>query len=102
MRRLLVGLAMLSLVGCSNGNTADTAQKAASREIPVTSKSPEAIAHFQQGRMLVENQRAAEAAADLSVRPVAPHETGHVADVVLEGFGRSTSSGWRRITSMNE
>ena len=64
MKKLLVCLAMLPLFGCA-GSTPETAQKSAIRDIPVTSKSPEAIDHFQKGRTLFENQRPAEAAAEL-------------------------------------
>ena len=64
MKKLLVCLAMLPLFGCA-GSTLDTPQKSATRDIPVTSKSPEAIGHFEKGRTLFENQRPAEAAAEL-------------------------------------
>jgi tetratricopeptide (TPR) repeat protein len=63
MKKLLVSLAMLPLFGCA-GSTPETAQKSATRDIPITSKSPEAVDHFQKGRTLFENQRPAEAAAE--------------------------------------
>src|SRR5437879_1518718 len=64
MKKLLVCLAMLPLFGCA-GSTPETAQKRATRDIPITSKSPEAITHFQKGQMLFENSRRPEAAAEL-------------------------------------
>jgi tetratricopeptide (TPR) repeat protein len=63
MKKLLVCLAMLPLFGCA-GSIPETPQKSATREIPITSKSPEAVDHFQKGRTLFENQRLAEAAAE--------------------------------------
>ena len=64
MKKLLTCLGMLTLSACA-GSTPDSAQKSASRDIPITSTSPEAIDHFQKGRTLVENQRPAEAVAEL-------------------------------------
>src|SRR2546427_312418 len=64
MKKLLVCLAMLPLFGCA-GTPPETAQRSATRDIPVPSKSPEAIDHFEKGRTLFENQRPAEAAAEL-------------------------------------
>jgi tetratricopeptide (TPR) repeat protein len=64
MKQLLVSLAMLPLFGCA-GSTPETAQKSATRDIPITSKSPEAIDHFRKGQTLFENSRRPEAAAEL-------------------------------------
>jgi tetratricopeptide (TPR) repeat protein len=64
MKKLFVCLAMLPLFGCAGG-APETPPKSATRDIPVTSKSPDAVDHFQKGRTLFENQRPAEAAAEL-------------------------------------
>ena len=64
MKTLLICLGMLTLSACA-GSTPDNAQKSGSRDIPITSTSPEAIDHFQKGRTLVENQRPAEAVTEL-------------------------------------
>ena len=64
MKKLLVCLAMLPLFGCA-ASTPETAQKSATRDIPITSKSPEAIDHFRKGQTLFENSRRPEAAAEL-------------------------------------
>src|SRR5205823_3033694 len=58
MKRLLVSLATLSLVACSGTTPAEPPKPA---EIPITSKSPQAIDHFKKGRDLAENLRLPEA-----------------------------------------
>jgi tetratricopeptide (TPR) repeat protein len=64
MKRLLVSLGVvLSLISCSSAPAPEPTKPPA--EIPITSKSPEAIEHFKKGRDLVDNQRPAEAAVEL-------------------------------------
>jgi tetratricopeptide (TPR) repeat protein len=64
MKRLLILLGViLSFVSCSTAPAPEPAKPPS--EIPITSKSPEAIDHFKKGRDLVDNQRPAEAAAEL-------------------------------------
>src|SRR5260221_711750 len=64
MKRLLVSLAALSLFSCSSA-PAPEAPKAPA-EMPITSKSPEAIDHFKKGRDLYDNQRVVEATAEFN------------------------------------
>jgi Flp pilus assembly protein TadD len=59
MRRLFVSLGALVLFACS-GST-PPAEQPKPEEIPITSKSPEAIDHFKKGRDLAENIRMPEA-----------------------------------------
>src|SRR5688500_18820785 len=57
------------LIGCSSqpASTTESQQpNATSATIPVTSKSPEAVAHFQNGEMLLDNLRTSEAAEAFS------------------------------------
>src|SRR5262245_53885008 len=61
--KLLALLAVLSLIACSPAQTpASTAQTQAEapKEVPITSKSPDAVAHFKKGRDLADNLRQAE------------------------------------------
>jgi tetratricopeptide (TPR) repeat protein len=65
MKRLLLSLGVvLSFLSCSSA-PAPAEQAKPPAEIPITSKSPEAIDHFQKGRDLSDNQRTAEAALEL-------------------------------------
>src|SRR6185295_6071262 len=65
MKRLLVSLGVvLSFISCSGGAPAEQPKPPA--EIPITSKSPEAIEHFKKGRDLSDNIRQAEATAELN------------------------------------
>jgi tetratricopeptide (TPR) repeat protein len=67
MKRAFVYIAALSLFGCSSGTTnAPVVAQAPSLEIPMTSKSPEAIDHFKKGRALLENVRNVEAVEELN------------------------------------
>jgi Flp pilus assembly protein TadD len=66
MKKLLVCLTTVGLLGCSNGATTPANQETAQKEIPVTTKSPEAMAAFSKGRDALENLRFAEAAEALS------------------------------------
>src|SRR5262245_50514790 len=61
MQRLLVAFAALCLYACSTGSGSPPADTSKNSEIPITSKSAEAIAHFKTGRELNENSRTAEA-----------------------------------------
>ena len=64
MKRLLLLAAIASMFACAS--PAPEPQKpAAPTEVPITSKSPEAIEHFKKGRDLLENSRLAEAAQEL-------------------------------------
>ncbi|MCM3881377.1 MAG: tetratricopeptide repeat protein [Vicinamibacterales bacterium] len=63
MSRLLAIVAVLSLVGCSTAQAPAPAPEVVTPEIPITSKSPEAIEFFKKGRDLADNIRFAEAAA---------------------------------------
>ncbi len=66
MRTLVTSLAVLALVSCSGGSTtAPASQEAASKRIPITSKSPQAVEQFEKGRALLENLRMAEASEAL-------------------------------------
>lgn len=63
MKKLSVALVFLSALACSTAKAPAPVQEAVTPEIPITSKSPEAIDHFKKGRDLIDNSRAAEAAA---------------------------------------
>lgn len=66
MRRLFILLGVvLSFISCSSGATSPAQQPKPPAEIPITSKSPEAIDHFKKGRDLSDNLRSAEAAQEL-------------------------------------
>jgi tetratricopeptide (TPR) repeat protein len=62
MKALLASLAALALSACTNGNNAPASTQENSNEIPVTTTSPQALEHFQKGRLLLENIRFNEAA----------------------------------------
>lgn len=63
--RLLTSLAILSLFACSSANAPAPAPETQSpKEMPITSKSPEAVDHFKKGRDLADNLRQAEASAE--------------------------------------
>lgn len=61
MKLLLVTFATLSLFACAGGNPPAPAEQPTPAEIPITSKSPEAVDHFKKGRDLTENLRMPEA-----------------------------------------
>ena len=63
MKRLLASFGVIALVACT---TAQAPEKAAPAEVPITSKSPEAIEHFKKGRDLADNIRYPEATAELN------------------------------------
>ena len=63
MKRLFVALAVLSLFACTAAAPAPESPKAPA-EVPITSKSTEAIDHFKKGRDLADNSRLAEAAQE--------------------------------------
>jgi tetratricopeptide (TPR) repeat protein len=66
MKRLLLSLSVaLSFISCSSSAPAPAEQPKPPAEIPITSKSPEAIDHFKKGRDLSDNLRNAEAAQEL-------------------------------------
>jgi Flp pilus assembly protein TadD len=65
LKRSLIALAVTLLAGCSAQPT-QTAAPPAPTTITITSKSPEALAHFQKGEALLDNLRTAEAAAEFS------------------------------------
>jgi tetratricopeptide (TPR) repeat protein len=65
MKRLLISLSVvLSFISCSGSAPAPAPPKPPA-EIPITSKSPEAIDHFKKGRDLSDNLRNAEAVQEL-------------------------------------
>ncbi len=64
MKRLVVSLAAFSFVACSAQAPAPAQQTQTLKEVPITSKSPEAIEHFRKGRDLSDNLRQAEAARE--------------------------------------
>jgi tetratricopeptide (TPR) repeat protein len=65
MKRLLISLGVvLSFTSCSSA-PAPAEQAKPPADIPITSKSPEAIDHFKKGRDLIDNQRPAEAVLEL-------------------------------------
>jgi tetratricopeptide (TPR) repeat protein len=63
MKRLLACVAVLS-VACSAAPAPEAQKPAAPAEVPITSKSPEAIDHFKKGREFSDNLRNAEAAQE--------------------------------------
>jgi tetratricopeptide (TPR) repeat protein len=65
MKRLFAALAALSLFACG-ADVPTPEQNATPQEIPITSKSPEAIEPYKKGRDLAENMRQAEAAEELN------------------------------------
>jgi tetratricopeptide (TPR) repeat protein len=66
MKKLLVCLMTTGLFGCSNAATPPASQETAQKEIPITTKSPEAMAAFSKGRDALDNLRFAEAVEPLS------------------------------------
>jgi Flp pilus assembly protein TadD len=65
MKRLLLTLSLvLPLVGCSASAPAPAEAPKPPAEIPITSKSPDAIDHFKKGRDFSDNLRSAEATAE--------------------------------------
>jgi tetratricopeptide (TPR) repeat protein len=66
MKLFVASLAILALFACSTVNApAPAEQSSTTQEIPITSKSPQAIDHFKKGRDLADNLRQAEAAQEL-------------------------------------
>ena len=63
MKRVLVLLAVASLAACS-APAPEPQKPAAPAQLPITSKSPEAIDHFKKGRDLFDNSRFPEAAQE--------------------------------------
>ena len=62
MKRLVISLVVVvAFVSCSGSAPASAGQPKAPAEIPITSKSPEAIELFKKGRDLSDNLRTAEA-----------------------------------------
>ena len=69
MKTSLIVIAVALQIGCSSQpapTPADQQPTATSTTISVTSKSPEAIAHFKKGELLLDNLRPAEAAEEFS------------------------------------
>jgi len=65
MKRLFLTLSVvLPLVGCSASAPAPAQAPKPPAEVPITSKSPEAIDHFKKGRDFSDNLRPAEATAE--------------------------------------
>jgi tetratricopeptide (TPR) repeat protein len=65
MKRILVSLAACFFVGCYSANApAPADQPPTLKEVPITSKAPEAIEHFRKGRDLNDNLRQSEAASE--------------------------------------
>ena len=64
MKYALLVVATVVLTGCSSQPPAAAQDPAPAKTIPVTSKSPEAIAHFHKGQELLDNLRTTEAAAE--------------------------------------
>ena len=63
MKRLFVALAAFSFFACTAAAPAPEPPKAPA-EVPITSKSSDAIDHFKKGRDLADNSRLAEAAQE--------------------------------------
>ncbi len=69
MKTTLIVIGAALLTGCSPPPASPPASQqptASSTTISMTSKSPEAVAHFQKGEMLLDNLRTAEAAEEFS------------------------------------
>ena len=64
MNRLLASFGIIALVACTTAHAPE--KSAAPAEVPITSKSPEAIEHFKKGRDLADNIRYPEAVAELN------------------------------------
>ena len=65
--RLITSLAVLSLFACSSADAPSVPPQASrANEIPITSKSPQAVDHFRKGRELADNLRQAEATAEFN------------------------------------
>jgi tetratricopeptide (TPR) repeat protein len=65
MKRILACLAACFFVACSSANAPAPAEQTPTlKEVPITSKSPEAIEHFRKGRDLSDNLRQSEAASE--------------------------------------
>jgi tetratricopeptide (TPR) repeat protein len=65
MQRLRVVFFALSLASCSTAHAPAPDEPPVAQEIPITTKSPEARAHFLKGRELADNIRFPEAAREL-------------------------------------
>ena len=63
MKRLFALAAVLTLVACS-APPPEPAKPEAPKEVPLTSKSSEALDHFKKGRDLADNLRGSEAAQE--------------------------------------
>jgi tetratricopeptide (TPR) repeat protein len=64
MNRLLASFGVVALVACSTAQAPE--KSAAPADVPITSKSVEAIEHFKKGRDLADNIRYPEATAELN------------------------------------
>lgn len=85
----------LFLVACSGSNATPAGQTPAPAMIPVTATSPQAIAHFERGRDLLDNLRFAEA-ADAFSEALAIEPT-FVSAHALHGAARPGPEGLREI-----
>ena len=93
MKRLLVSLAALSVLACSGPTPAgDTAKPS---EIPITSKSPQAVERFRAGRDFAENLRLPEAtqALDEALKLDPDFAQAHT----YRGFTASGSEGLKEL-----
>jgi tetratricopeptide (TPR) repeat protein len=61
MKLFALVLGALLLTGCSSGTTTTAPRESSSATIPITSKSPDAVARFQRGVDMLDNLRTAEA-----------------------------------------
>src|SRR5258706_12586821 len=66
MKRLFAAFAAVTVVACSAAAPPPEAPKTPA-EVPITSKSSEAIDHFKKGRDFADNQRPAEAAQEFDL-----------------------------------
>ncbi len=67
MKRLSAALVFLAAIACTTANApAPAPQDAVTPEVPITSKSPEAVEHFKKGRDFADNARFGEASASFS------------------------------------
>ena len=64
MKRMLAPAAVVLMFACA-APAPEPAKPAAPAEVPITSKSPDAIDHFKKGRDLLDNLRVPEAAQEM-------------------------------------
>ena len=90
-------LCALLLTACSSTPSPESAAAApaAPALVPITTKSPEALAHYQKGEALFENARAAEGVEEF--KQALQADPGFVSAKALHGFGTPGPEGLQEL-----